>query len=133
MRILMLVVSLFMLAGAGSTLAAQGRSQQQPSASKGRTATVVILTSAQCGMCKTTIERGLGQLAGVQSAVLNVSSKRVKVRYYRNETNPDAIRAHIASLGYSADGVAANPDAYQNLPACCQLPGTGGGKHSHHR
>lgn len=129
MRITMLVLALMLLAGAHTTLAAQGKSQTR--APKERTATVVITTSSQCGMCKTTIEKGLNSFVGVQSAVLNVSNQKVRVRYYRNQTNPDAIRAQIASLGYSADEVPADPKAYANLPGCCQLPGTGGQSHQH--
>ena len=130
MRIITLIFAILLFSGAHATLAAQGKSQ--PRAAKERTATVVIHTSAQCGMCKTTIENGLSSLAGVESAVLNVQSKKVRVRYFRNQTNPDAIRAQIASLGYSADGVAADPKAYAELPGCCQLPGTGSGSEKHH-
>lgn len=120
MRIIFLLAA-FLLSATMHTAAAQGKAPQASSQQK--IATVVIQTSAQCGMCKKTIESGLASLQGVESAVLNLSNKKVRVRYYRNQTNADAIRRKIAAVGYDADTVAADPKAYQALPACCQKGG----------
>ena len=120
MRILFLFAALLFSATL-HTVAAQGKAPQ--AASQQKVATVVIQTSAQCGMCKKTIESGLASLQGFESAVLNLSSKKVRVRYYRNQTNADAIRRKIAAVGYDADAVAADPKAYEALPACCQKGG----------
>lgn len=120
MRIIFLLAA-FLFSATMHTAAAQGKAPQASSQQK--IATVVIQTSAQCGMCKKTIESGLASLQGVESAVLNLSSKKVRVRYYRNQTNADAIRRKIAAVGYDADTVAADPKAYQALPACCQKGG----------
>ncbi len=125
MRIIFLLAA-FLFSATLHTVAAQGRAPQgkaQQASSQQKIATVVIQTSAQCGMCKKAIESGLASLQGVESSVLNLSSKKVRVRYYRDQTNADAIRRKIAAVGYDADAVAADPKAYEALPACCQKGG----------
>ena len=42
-------------------------------------------------------------------------------------SNPENIKALIANVGYDADDVTAEPDAYKRLPTCCKKPEDGGG------
>ncbi len=81
-----------------------------------------IKTSAICGMCKKTIEKGLNKLDGVQKASLDVKTKVATVEYNPKKTNIDKIRKAIANTGYDADKVKANKKAYAKLMGCCKKP-----------
>jgi copper chaperone CopZ len=94
-----------------------------PTQAQSSTATLQIETSAICGMCKTRLETELGFLRGIKSAELNLDTKELTVVYKTNKLKPDSIRAKIASLGYRADMVPAEPKAFEALPACCQAEG----------
>jgi len=89
---------------------------------------VVIKTSAQCGMCKDRIESELGFTKGVKYANLDLETKEVTVRYKASKTSEENIRKAIAGVGYDADDVPADPEAYEKLPACCKK---GGHDHDH--
>lgn len=84
---------------------------------------VKITTSAQCDMCKKRIEDGLYSQKGIIEANLNVETKVITVKYRNNKTSDTNIRNYISSLGYSADDVPANKEAYDKLPGCCQAGG----------
>jgi len=52
-----------------------------------------------------------------------VTSKKLKVKYDSKKLSLQAIRERVASVGYQADDVKANEEAYNALPGCCQLGG----------
>ena len=83
---------------------------------------LVIRTSAQCGMCKESIEHDFLHFEGVGKAELNLSSKELIVFYKPNLTSPQVLRAKIAALGYDADELKGDAAVYANLPACCKKP-----------
>jgi periplasmic mercuric ion binding protein len=92
--------------------------------SQGRnTEELEIKTSAQCPMCKESIEKMLTFERGVRNALLDMETKKVTVRYNSRRTNPDNLRKAINKLGYDADDKEGDPEAYSNLPACCKKPG----------
>jgi copper chaperone CopZ len=80
-----------------------------------------IKTSAQCNMCKKTIEQKVLQVNGVTKATLSLGNKELKVRYNASKTNIEDIRKAITALGYDADNISADKNAYYNLPACCKV------------
>jgi len=82
--------------------------------------TLTIQTSAVCGMCKDRIEQGIAFEKGVKRATLDEETKKVTVIYNPSKTSADAVRTAISKLGYDADEVAADPKAYEKLPACCK-------------
>lgn len=82
-----------------------------------------IMTSAECDMCKETIEKALVYTKGVKSANLDVESKKVTVVYNSKKTNLDKIKAVISKVGYDADELSADKEAYKNLPSCCKKDG----------
>jgi periplasmic mercuric ion binding protein len=82
--------------------------------------TVMIKTSAVCGMCKDRIEGGLAFEKGVKSASLDVETKVATVIFNPAKTSPGQIRKVISKLGYDADTIPAIPAAYAKLPACCK-------------
>lgn len=96
-----------------------------------KTAEIEIMTSAQCGMCKDRIEKALAYEKGVSSAVVDMETKKVKVVYNPKKTSPDKLRLAISKVGHDADDIAADPVAYENLPACCKKPNDPEKSHQH--
>lgn len=81
---------------------------------------VVIHTSSQCEMCKDKIETKLQTIGGVKSADLNLKTGDVKVQFNPEKVNADKLKKTISALGYDADDVKGDPEAYKLLPACCK-------------
>ena len=86
------------------------------------TDTLQIQTSAQCGMCKETLEKTMAYEKGVIASSLEMETKVLKVVYKPNRTDAAKIRKAISDAGYDADNVKANERAYSKLPACCKKP-----------
>ncbi|MCO6501069.1 MAG: heavy-metal-associated domain-containing protein [Vicingus serpentipes] len=84
---------------------------------------LTIKTSAQCEECKERIEKAMAYEKGVKKYNLDVKTKVLTVEYKTNKTNPDIIRKAVAKVGYDADDVPADKEAYKNLPLCCQKGG----------
>lgn len=84
--------------------------------------TVWIKTSAQCEMCKETIEKALAYERGVILSELDLKTKEVKVIFNPEKTTPVKIRKAISLAGYDADDVPADAKAYRQLPRCCKKP-----------
>lgn len=111
MRLLLLFVALFSF-GATSFAATP--------TDGGKMKKVTIKTSAICGMCKTTIEKALYALDGVENAELDVVTKKVKIKYDSKQLTEATLRQAISAAGYDADEVPARQKAYDNLPGCCK-------------
>jgi copper chaperone CopZ len=85
--------------------------------------TVKIQTpTAQCEECKLRIEEYLKYEEGVTKVVVYPRSKYTMVTYLADRTNIENIKAAIANVGYDADDVTANEDAYKKLPKTCKHP-----------
>lgn len=82
-----------------------------------------IHTSAICEMCKETIEYELTFTKGIKFVELNDDSKIVTVEYNPKKITVDEIRRSISGVGYDADSVKRDPEAYANLPFCCRVEG----------
>ena len=90
--------------------------------------TVVIKTpTVQCQECKERIEKYMSHEEGIMKCVVDYKKKTATVSYITDRTNPENIKALIANVGYDADDVTAEPDAYKRLPSCCKKPEDGGG------
>ena len=83
---------------------------------------IKITTSAQCDMCKESIEKMFAYEKGVISSELDLESKVVTVKYKSNRTDADKLRKALSKIGYDADDVKANPEIYEKLPDCCKKP-----------
>ena len=79
--------------------------------------------SIQCGMCQKNIEMGLKKIKGVSGSNVDLSSKVTTVLYYKEKTDVASIEKAISGIGYQANTVAADPVAYEALPACCKIGG----------
>jgi len=95
----------------------------------GKTETVVIQTSAECGECKERIEGALNYTKGVKFAELDLDSRKLTVKFKNDVISLAELKKQIAALGYNADEVVADPAAYEKLPACCKA---GGMEHNGH-
>ena len=90
--------------------------------------TAVIKTpTVQCEECKKRIENYMSHEAGIQKINVDYKKKTTTVTYLTDRTNIENIKAMIANVGYDADDVTAEPDAYKRLPTCCKKPEDGGG------
>lgn len=94
--------------------------------------TLSIKTSIQCDMCEERVGELLVFEKGVKDFDINLESQMVKVTYKTKRTSPDKLRKAIAGVGYDADHVAADPEAYEKLPACCKKPGDPDHSPHHH-
>ena len=84
---------------------------------------IIIQTTAQCGECKTIIEKALMAEKGVRFAELDVKSKQAKVVFNPKKTTPEQLRKAISMVGYDADDVLADPAAVAKLNPCCTKDG----------
>ncbi len=91
-------------------------------ASRKRTETIIIQTSAQCEDCEERIENALNYLKGVVFAELDNETKKVTVKYKRGIVTVDQIKQTLAETGYSADEVKATEAGLNKLPTCCRPP-----------
>ena len=90
--------------------------------------TVVIKTpTVQCDNCKHRIENYMSHEDGIVKINVDYKKKITTVTYIPDRTNIENIKAMIANVGYDADDVTAEPDAYKRLPTCCKKPADGGG------
>lgn len=103
------------------------------SAQKASKEEVSIKVSSQCSMCKETIEKALAFEKGIVKAELDLETDTVKVVYKSGKTTPEKIRKAISDVGYDADDVTANEEAYNNLPDCCKKPEDQKNDHSKHK
>ena len=87
------------------------------------TTQMIKTPTIQCGMCQKTIEMGLKKVSGVTSSNVDLREKITKVVYDIKKTDQNTIEKAIANLGYQANEIIANPNAYEALPACCKIGG----------
>lgn len=90
---------------------------------KAKYETVTIQTSAECGQCKTRIEDALNYTKGVKFSELDLTTKKVTVKFSTSKLTLEQVKEKIASIGYNADDVIAKEEVVKKLPACCQPGG----------
>ena len=113
-KIVFITVTLLLLSGVVFTIQAQ------------QIKVVEIQTSAQCEMCKERLESNLSFEKGIKNVKLDMETKKLSVTYKSSKTDINAVKNTIVGLGYDADDLKANPEAYKNLPMCCKKPGDKG-------
>ena len=90
--------------------------------------TAVIKTpTVQCEECKKRIENYMSHEDGIQKINVDYKKKTTTVTWLTDRTNIENIKTLIANVGYDADDVTAEPDAYKRLPTCCKKTEDGGG------
>lgn len=82
--------------------------------------TLIQTPTVQDEACKTRIENRLVHEDGVSSVKADYRKHTVAVVYYTDRTNIENIKTALANMGYDADDVTADPEAYKRLPKTCQ-------------
>ncbi|MGO4306415.1 heavy metal translocating P-type ATPase [Cupriavidus sp. RAF12] len=78
------------------------RSQFVRALGDGRVETTLAPENIRCAACAWLIEQQLGQLPGVESAVANVATRRVVVRWQEAQQSVSGLLATLADIGYMA-------------------------------
>ncbi len=81
---------------------------------------VIQTPGVQCEACKTRIENRLIHEEGISSVKADYRKHTVTVVWYTDRTNIENIKTALANLGYDADDVTADADAYKRLPITCR-------------
>jgi len=81
--------------------------------------TIVIQTNAYSARSNAIFKENLPFVRGVKDFKFDEKSSKIAVAYNPKQTNPDAIRAAIAKLGFNADQVKGDEKARAKLPAEC--------------
>lgn len=95
-------------------------------AQKKNTDTLIVKTTIHCDHCKECescqprIENKLSYVKGIVDYQVNTEDQTILVIYKPKKTNPGAIRKAIASSGFDADEVKADPKAVEKLDGCCK-------------
>ncbi len=89
---------------------------------------ITVKSSVVCEMCKKTIEEGLAFEKGVKQVRVDVEASTVYVKFNEKHLNADQVKTLISNLGYAADDVLPNKEAYDNLHGCCKKEGACEGK-----
>lgn len=82
---------------------------------------MVMLPTIQCNNCKEAIETGLVKTAGIISVNVDVEGKLGHVNFDSEKLSAMDVDMAIAMLGYQANKMKADPEAYAALPACCKV------------
>lgn len=86
----------------------------------------VIKTVINCDHCKACETCGLNfkdhmlKIKGVKMYELDEEKMTITVYYNTKKTDLETIRKAISKLGYDADDVKADPEAYAKLDGCCK-------------
>lgn len=83
---------------------------------------ITIKTSAQCKMCKKTIEKAVKNADGIEEAKLDVKTANLNVEFDESKITASKVKELVSKAGYAADEVIADSVAYKNLHECCKLP-----------
>lgn len=82
--------------------------------------TITIKTSALCGDCEERIENKLNYTKGIKYADLDLKTNIVTVKYKANIITSTGVKALITSIGYHADDLERDLEAFDTLPGCCK-------------
>jgi mercuric ion binding protein len=82
----------------------------------------ISLPTVQCRSCKKNIETALKNQPGIVKTTVDIKNLKADVEIDKNLTSAGKVEELIAKAGYDANGIKADPVAYQNLDDCCKLP-----------
>ncbi|MEO9219383.1 MAG: heavy metal-associated domain-containing protein [Bacteroidia bacterium] len=74
----------------------------------------------ECETCGGKIEKGLAFEKGVKKVAIDEKEMTIIITYNPAKTNPENLKKAISKLGYDADDVKGDPDAYSKLDECCK-------------
>lgn len=74
----------------------------------------------QCETCGKNFQANMLKIKGVKMYELDDKNMTITVYYNGKKTDLPTIKTAISNLGYNADEVKANLEAYENLDGCCK-------------
>ncbi|MBL7745334.1 MAG: cation transporter [Chitinophagaceae bacterium] len=80
-----------------------------------------------CEECKKRLTTYLDRYDGIQYLNINFRKGEIQVKYLTDRIDIEQIKTAIANMGYDADDVTANEEAYKKLPKSCKKFEDGGG------
>lgn len=82
--------------------------------------TQTIKVYGECAMCKKRIETAASGVDGVQSAIWDVNTKLLSIKYSQFKTDAvENVQRKIAAAGHDTELYTASDAAYNSLPGCC--------------
>ncbi len=81
---------------------------------------IIKTPTVLCEECKQRIDNRLIHDYGMLSVKADYRKQNVTVTWITDRTNIENIKTALANMGYDADDVTADPDAYKRLPVTCQ-------------
>ena len=82
----------------------------------------ISLPTMQCNMCVDNIENSLNKVDGIVKFQVELNDLIVKVKYDTKKLSQEEIELAISNVGYKANAIDANVEAYNKLAMCCKLP-----------
>ena len=82
----------------------------------------ISLPTMQCNMCVDNIESSLNKVDGIVKFQVELSDLIVTVKYDAKKLSQEEIELAISNVGYKANAIDANLEAYNKLAMCCKLP-----------
>ena len=82
----------------------------------------ISLPTMQCNMCVDNIENSLNKVDGIVRFQVELNDLIVKVKYNTKKISQEKIELAISNVGYKANAIDANVEAYNKLAMCCKLP-----------
>ncbi len=82
-----------------------------------------VLNCDHCKVCETCgmkFKMELLKIKGVKMYELDDEAMTITVYYNAKKTSLKAIKEGISKLGYDADDIKADPEAYEKLDGCCK-------------
>jgi mercuric ion binding protein len=74
----------------------------------------------QCGTCGKNFQSNILKIQGVKMYELDEKNMTITVYYNGKKTDLQTIKTAISNLGYDADEIKANVEAYESLDGCCK-------------
>ena len=84
--------------------------------------TDIDISTAQCGMCVSTISQTLKGVDGVKKVNVDLGGKVATVIFDPTAVQVENLEFAISKAGYQANEISANAEVYKSLPGCCKLP-----------
>ena len=82
----------------------------------------ISLPTMQCNMCVDNIESSLNKVDGIVKFQVELNDLIVKVKFDTKKLSQEEIELAISNIGYKANVMDANVEAYDKLAMCCKLP-----------
>lgn len=87
---------------------------------KKKVETIKVKTSAICEECKERIENALNYTKGIVFAELDLETNVIEIKFKTKLLTKVQVKKIITDVGYHADDLERNAEAFNELPGCCK-------------